>query len=126
MTSSTSSNNNTNHLTDPTEATVTHADLSYPQITTQPGLPESAFHEYRERTSTGIVSGEELARRVTTRQSQAEARATRTTSQHQNISEDIEAAALEKFKFVTFKEDDREDPRQWSNAYKWCKAISFI
>lgn len=104
-------------------------DLAYPVLTTAISHPTG---EYRETTETGIVSGTDLVRQITgaaapslhrapTRQrQQAEttaAVAARVPSASGLSDSDIER--LEKFQFVTFKTEDREDPRQWSNAFKW-------
>lgn len=83
-----------------------HADLAYPVLTTAISQPTD---EYRETTETGIVSGQELVRQIT--------QVTPARVPTRLSASDIER--LEKFQFVTFKIDDPEDPRQWSNTYKW-------
>lgn len=85
-----------------------HVDLAYPALTTAISRPTD---EYRETTETGIVSGQDLVRQITQVITPAARVPTRLSAN------DIER--LEKFQFVTFKTEDPEDPRQWSNLYKW-------
>lgn len=84
-------------------------DLAYPALTTAISQPTG---EYRETTETGVVSGHDLVRQLTQVQPPQAARVPTRLS-----TSDVER--LEKLQFVTFKTEDPDDPRQWSNAFKW-------
>ncbi|KAK9893138.1 MFS general substrate transporter, partial [Cystobasidium minutum MCA 4210] len=85
-----------------------HPDLAYPSLTTAISRPTG---EYRETAETGVVSGQELVRQLTQVQPSAARVPTRISAS--------DAERLEKLQLVTFKTEDPEDPRQWSNAFKW-------
>jgi hypothetical protein len=38
------------------------------------------------------------------------------------LKDEEKAQTLKEVELVTWKENDPEDPRQWSKAYRWCKC----
>lgn len=85
-------------------------DLSFPFATTntaEGGLTD----EYRFTSPTGFVAAGEVLRPVPSH-----------IPQSPRVLQDPEKAKrLRDVKLVTFLENDPEDPRNFSNAYKWCK-----
>jgi hypothetical protein len=95
---------------------VSRPDISFPLLTTDTSrIPPT--DEYRQTTETGIISGQELVRQITTQN-----RASRIPTR----ASEADVERVEKLNFVTFKKEDPEDPRQWSRLYKWCKSSAFI
>ena len=90
-------------------------DLSFPYRTTniaEGGLTD----EYRFTTVTGLVSAGDVLRPVPSH-----------ISQPPKVLQDPEKAKrLRDVKLVTFLENDPEDPRNFSNTYKWCKSSRYL
>lgn len=90
-------------------------DISFPFETTnirEGGLTD----EYRVTSPTGYIAADSNALRpVPTHVSEAP----------KALKDPEKAAQLEKVKLVTWLENDPEDPRNWSNLYKWCKSSFF-
>lgn len=96
----------------------TRADLSYPFETTNIN-PVGHISEYRARSPTGLIPERYL-----------EPIASRTSAQtHTRTVTDVEKGGKTKeskgFQFVTWKVDDPEDPRNWSDLYRWCTSSCF-
>jgi hypothetical protein len=85
-------------------------DLSYPSQTTDPRAGYT--NEYRATTHTGLVTADAALTAVQSRASNT----------HTKLN-DVEAAKEfgKGVKLVTWKDNDPEDPRQWSSTYRWCK-----
>lgn len=97
----------------------TRADLSYPFETTNVN-PVGQLNEYRARSPTGLIPERYL-----------ETIASRTSEQtHTRTVIDVEKGGKTKeskgFQFVTWKVDDPEDPRNWSNLYRWCTSSCLL
>ena len=84
-------------------------DISFPFITTdinRGGLT----NEYRAFTREGYVSADHALRPIPTHVSDIPG----------DLKDPEKAARLRDMKLVTWLPDDPEDPRNWSNMYKWC------
>lgn len=90
-------------------------DLSFPFATTN--VQEGGMtDEYRLVSSTGLISADTALRPIPSH-----------VSQPPNALRDPEKAKhLKDIKLVTWLENDPEDPRNYSNAYKWCKFVSSL
>lgn len=89
-------------------------DISFPFETTNVaagGLTD----EYRAVTKTGYLPGDLALRPVPSHVYRLP----------QALADPEKARALKEMKLVTWKEDDLEDPRNWSNAYRWCTSFRF-
>lgn len=85
-------------------------DISFPFITTdinRGGLT----NEYRAFTKDGYVDADHALRPIPTHVSDIPG----------DLKDPEKAARLRDVKLVTWLPDDPEDPRNWSNTYKWCK-----
>lgn len=86
-------------------------DLSFPFATTN--LEEGGMtDEYRLISSTGLISADTALRPIPSHLSQPPGA----------LRDPEKAKHLKDVKLVTWLENDPEDPRNYSNAYKWCKA----
>lgn len=86
-------------------------DISFPFGTTN--IQEGGItDEYRVTSKTGYIAADSNALHpVPTHVSQAP----------HALKDPEKAAELEKVKLVTWLDNDPEDPRNWSNTYKWCR-----
>lgn len=83
-------------------------DLSFPSQTTD--VARAGFtDEYRATTRTGLIRADTALRPIPSRAS-----ATPTV-----LVGDVEKNRLKDVRFVTWRDSDPEDPRNWSNAYRW-------
>lgn len=94
----------------------TRADLSYPYETDTIN-PVGRINEYRATSPTGLAPAERFLKPI----------ASRTTAHtHTQTVTDVEKGEKGKdakgWQFVTWKENDPEDPRTWSNLYRWCTS----
>ena len=91
------------------------ADLSFPFETTD--LERGGFtDEYRAATHTGFVSADTALRPIPSH-----------VSTIPGALRDLEkAATLKDTQLVTWLENDPEDPRNWSNLYRWCEYICYF
>ncbi len=93
----------------------TRPDLSFPGITTdtnQGGFSD----EYRVQTNAGFVRFDALPEEGGLTRSISRV----TTSNATFVGDDPEKAKrLKEVKLVTWKIDDKEDPRSWSNTWRW-------
>jgi hypothetical protein len=87
------------------------ADLSFPEQTTNTRLA-GFTDEYRAVTRKGTIPANQALKPIPSRASETPA-----------ILKDTEKAlALKDVQLVTWKENDPEDPRQWSRLYRWCES----
>ena len=87
----------------------TRPDLSFPFSTTD--RERGGYtNEYRAVSDTGYVPADLALRPVPSRVYRLP----------QALADPEKAAALKQMKLVTWKEDDPEDPRNWSTTYRWC------
>ena len=85
-------------------------DISFPYETTdinRGGLTD----EYRAVTEAGFVPADTALRPIPSRLPQTP----------QALRDPEKAQTIKDVKFVTWKPDDPEDPRNWSNTYRWCE-----
>lgn len=95
----------------------TRADLSYPFETSQVN-PVGHISEYRATSPTGLIPErvlEPIASRTLT------LTRTRTVTDVEKGGKTTEPKGG--FKFVVWKENDPEDPRNWSKLYRWCTSF---
>lgn len=96
----------------------TRADLSYPFETSQIN-PVGHISEYRATSPTGLIP-ERILEPIASRTSALTR--TRTVT---DVEKGGKTGESKGFQFVTWKEDDPEDPRNWSNLYRWCTSFCF-
>jgi len=97
-------------LSNPRSHDENQPDISFPYITTdinRGGLT----NEYRGVAKEGFVQADQALRPIPTHASDVP----------QALRDPEKAAQLRDMKLVTWLPDDPEDPRNWSNLYKWCK-----
>ena len=93
----------------------TRPDLSFPFGTTD--LNRGGFtNEYRAVSESGYMPADLALRPVPSRIYRLP----------QALSDPEKARELKQMKLVTWKEDDPEDPRNWSNLYRWCKSLRHV
>lgn len=89
------------------------ADLSFPSQTTN--VQYAGFtDEYRKVTHDGLIPADLALRPIPTHVTHVPAA----------LGDSEKAVKLHDVQLVTWKEDDPEDPRQWSAAYRWCSLPS--
>ena len=89
----------------------TRPDLSFPFGTTD--LSRGGFtNEYRAVSESGYMAADLALRPVPSRVYRLP----------QALADPEKAAELKQMKLVTWKEDDPEDPRNWSSLYRWCTS----
>ena len=88
-------------------------DLSFPFQSTN--IQQGGFtDEYRAVTRSGFINASHALRPIPTHHSTTPAA----------LLDPEKARALKHTKLVTFVPDDPEDPRNYSNCFKWCKFAS--
>ena len=88
-------------------------DISFPFQTTNVPLG-GLTDEYRAITDTGYLPADLALRPVPSRVYRLP----------EALADPEKAKALKEMKLVTWKEGDPEDPRNWSNLYRWCTCFS--
>lgn len=95
-------------------------DLSFPFATTD--TSRGGFtDEYRAVSESGFMAADLALRPVPSH----------VYRMPQALADPEKARELKQMKLVTWKESDPEDPRNWSNAYRWCayfcgSSLSFL
>lgn len=102
-------------LTNPTSHNPNNADLSFPFATTD--IDRGGFtEEYRTTSKTGFVPADLALRPIPTHFSELPGA----------LRDPEKARGLKDVKLVTWLPNDPEDPRNWSNAYRWCTYVSTL
>jgi hypothetical protein len=84
------------------------ADLSFREQTTN--VQYAGFtDEYRDNTRVGVIPADQALKAVLS----------------PVLKDAKKAMTLKNVELVTWKEQDPEDPRQWSNSYRWCESSQF-
>lgn len=101
-------------------------DLSFPYLTTSTSHAVQT-KEYRTETREGYIAGNatdtsNYARHLTPPGSPLSRPNTISPSVSDVVLHDLESGDLKGKKLVTWKEGDVENPRNWSNAYRWCEC----
>jgi hypothetical protein len=94
-------------------------DLSFPGITTD--TARGGFsEEYRLKTGEGYIRGDAPAELGGLRRSISRV----PTERAKFVGDDPEKARrLKEVKLVTWKADDKEDPRSWSSLWRWGEFV---
>ena len=90
-------------------------DLSFPFATTDTELG-GFTDEYRTTSKTGYITADLALRPVPSHIHRLPA----------VLADPEKALRLKQVKLVTWLENDPEDPRNWSNAYKWCTYLALF
>ena len=99
-------------------------DLAFPYLTTSTSH-HVRTREYRTETKGGYIDGA-TEQNLTPPGSPLSRPATITASVSDVVLHDMESGDLKGKKLVTWTENDPQNPRNWSNTYRWCEFASLV